>query len=564
MAIAKNMIAESGSSLLELRKVVVGASLGTVFEWYDFFLYALLASILAQQFFSGVNETAAFILTLLSFAAGTAIRPLGAIVFGHFGDLIGRKRTFLVTMILMGVATFFIGLLPNYATWGALAAFLLVTFRLLQGFALGGEYGGAAIYVAEHAPPARRGFFTSWIQITTPLGQLLAMVVIFGVQSFIRPEDFASWGWRIPFLLAIVILAISIWIRMSMLESPVFQKLQAEGKLSRAPLKETFLEWKNLKMVLLALFGLAAGQAVVISVAMTYSFFFLVQTLKVDLATVNILLAIALVVTAPFFVIFGALSDRSGRKIIIMTGIVLAAVCYRPVFQGLTHYANPALEAAQASSPVTVTADPKDCSFQFNPVNTAQFRSSCDLAKSFLARNGVPYSTVDAPSGTIASIRIKDSTIQSFDGTILTGADFRTRTADFNKTMAAAIAQVGYPPRADVTQINKPMVVILLSLLMLFATMVYGPMAALLVEMFPPQIRYSSISTAYHIGNGWFGGFTSPIAFTLIAATGDIYAGLWYCIAVGLLTFVVGTFLVAKRAPYAVEGPGVSLLPARH
>ena len=552
----------------DMRKVILGASLGTVFEWYDFFVYALLAAILSRQFFSGINETAAFLVALLSFAAGSAVRPLGAVIFGRYGDLLGRKRVFLITITMMGLSTFCIGLLPAYATWGVTAAILLVGLRLLQGFALGGEYGGAAIYVAEYAPPSRRGFFTSWIQITTPLGQLLAMLVLLLVQTSLGAQDFASWGWRIPFLVSIILLVVSIWIRTRLHESPVFRSMKASGKVSKAPLKETFLQWRNLRMVLIALFGLAAGQAIVINVGMTYSFFFITQTLKLDLATANALAAIALLVTAPFFILFGSLSDRIGRKIIIMSGLALALVCYRPIFQGLTHFVNPALETAQAQAPVSVVADPQDCSLQFNPVGVASFRSSCDLAKSFLSRSGIPYSNVAAPVGAIAHVQIKDASVESFDGRALATAQFGPRVAAFNAELAAKIKGAGYPASIDAARINKPMVVVLLCLLMLFATMVYGPMAALLVELFPPRIRYSSVSTAYNIGNGWFGGFTSPIAFALIAGSGDIYAGTWYCMAITGLTLIVGglflrpTEAIAAReddlAPFAPAGTHVS------
>ncbi len=531
----------------ELRKVVVGASLGTVFEWYDFFIYAILASVLSRVFFAGIDETSAFIVTLLSFSAGTAIRPLGSLIFGRYGDMLGRKRTFLITIVLMGGATFCIGLLPGYATWGVMSAFLLVGLRLLQGFALGGEYGGAAIYVAEYSPAKKRGFYTSWIQITTPIGQLLAMLIIFTVQLFVDGKEFNEWAWRIPFLLSIVLLVLSIWIRMAIHESPVFQSMKAKGKLSKAPLTEAFLKWKNLRLVLLALFGLAAGQAVVINVGMTYSFFFMTQTLKVDFALMNGLHAIALFVTAPFFVVFGSLSDKIGRKAIIMTGLLLAVVGYRPIFQGLAHYANPALEAAQMNAPVKVVADPKECSFQFNPTGTARFTSSCDIAKSFLSRGGIPYTTVEAPAGSVARIEINSRSASSFDGGKLSKAEFASNLQKANGAFAALVTDAGYPKSADPKQVNRPMVVLLIALLMLFATMVYGPMAALLVEMFPPRIRFSSVSTAYNVGNGWFGGFTSPIAFSLIAWLGDIYAGLWYCIGVTALTAVIGLLFLRPQ-----------------
>jgi MFS family permease len=539
----------------ELLKVVAGASAGTVFEWYDYFIYGILASVLARQFFAGLDESTSFIVALLSFAAGSAIRPLGALVFGRYGDLMGRKKTFLITISMMGLSTFCIGLLPTYATWGVISAFLLVGLRLLQGFALGGEYGGAAIYVAEYSPAARRGFFTSWIQITTPLGQLLAMLVIFSVQALTKEADFNSWAWRIPFLFSIFLLIISMWIRLTIHESPVFEFMKKKGRTSKAPLKEVFLKWKNLKVLLLALFGLAAGQALVINVGMTYSFFFMTQTLKLNFGLMNGLHAIALVMTAPFFVVFGALSDKIGRKFIIMTGLFLAAACYQPIFAALTHFGNPALEAAQKNAPVRVIADPSECSIQFNPTGAARFTSSCDVAKSFLTRSGVPYTVISAAPGTVASIEAGGRSVQSFDGSKMTTAEFAARNRSATAEFATLIKDAGYPSTADSAQVDRVMVVLLLSLLMLFATMVYGPMAALLVEMFPPQIRFSSVSTAYNIGNGWFGGFTSPIAFALIASTGNLFAGLWYCISIALLSAIVGTlFLNSRRREPNSEG----------
>ncbi len=531
----------------ELRRVIIGASLGTIFEWYDFFIYGILSSVLAKQFFGGIDETSAYIVTLLSFSAGTAIRPLGALVFGRYGDRFGRKRSFLVTVVLMGAATFCIGLLPGYQTWGTVSAFLLVGLRLLQGFALGGEYSGAAIYVAEHAPAHRRGFFTSWIQVTTPLGQLLAMSAILAIQLFITVEQFNAWGWRIAFLLSVVLLVISIWIRLSVQESPVFQALRAQGHVARSPLKETFLRWRNLRIVLLALFGLAAGQAVVINVGMTYSFFFMTQTLKVDFATVNGLQAIALVLTAPLFVVFGALSDRIGRKPLVILGLLLATLAYRPVFEAFTHFSNPALELAQLQAPVKVVADPATCAFQFNPTGAARFRSSCDIAKSFLSRRGVPYQNITAAANSIAYIEINGHQTASFDGNGLSDQQFKARLGPVNAAFETAVAQAGYPVSADPGRINKPMIVVLFALLMVFATIVYGPMAALLVEMFPAQIRFSAVATAYNIGNGWFGGFTAPIAFALIAARGDLYAGLWYCIGVTGVTLVIGLLFLRSR-----------------
>jgi hypothetical protein len=545
----------SGTGLSELRKIILGASLGTIFEWYDFFVYALLAAALSRQFFAGIDETSAFIVTLASFSAGTAIRPLGAVIFGRYGDLLGRKRTFLLTISLMGLATFCIGLLPNYAAWGATSAFLLVGLRLLQGFALGGEYGGAAIYVAEHAPAARRGFYTSWIQITTPLGQVLAMLVILSLQLAMSGQDFNAWGWRIPFLLSIALLVLSFWIRASAHESPVFEAMKRQGGASKGPLRELFFKWKNLRVLLLALFGLAAGQAVVINVGMTYSFFFLTQTLKMDFGLVNGLLAVALVITAPFFVVFGALSDRIGGKVIIVTGLALATLGYRPIFEGFTYFGNPALQAAQANAPVVVAADPRLCSIQFNPTGTARFTSSCDIAKAFLTRAGISYSNATLPAGSVAEIRVNGAAAASFDGTNLPKPEFARRLQTTNAAFAKLIADAGYPASADPAKTNKIMIVALLSLMMLFATMVYGPMAAVLVDMFPPNIRFSSVATAYNIGNGWFGGFTSPIAFALIAALGDMYAGLWYCTAITLITLIVGAvFLKPQRSEISTVG----------
>ncbi len=530
----------------EERKVILASSLGTVFEWYDFYLYGSLSAIIAVQFFSGVNPTAAFIFALMAFAAGFAVRPFGAIFFGRLGDLVGRKYTFLITILIMGLSTFIVGILPTYAQWGIAAPIILIILRLFQGLALGGEYGGAATYVAEHAPHGRRGFYTSWIQTTATLGLFLSLLVILGTRTWLGEEAFAAWGWRIPFLLSIVLLGVSVWIRLTLSESPAFKKMKEEGKTSKAPLTEAFGRWENAKVALIALFGGTAGQAVVWYTGQFYALFFLTQTLKVDGATANILIALSLLIGTPFFIIFGWLSDKIGRKPIILGGCLVAALTYFPLFALITHYANPALEQAQANSPVVVVADPSACSFQFNPVGTAKFVASCDIAKGFLARNSVNYSNEAAPAGTVASIRIGDQTIASFEGAGMPADQFKAQSDAFNASMTDAIRAAGYPAKADPEQINKPMLVVLLTVLVLFVTMVYGPIAALLVELFPTRIRYTAMSLPYHIGNGWFGGFLPTTAFAMVAATGDIYYGLWYPIIVAVMTFFIGLFLMPE------------------
>jgi len=516
------------------RLVIAASSLGTIFEWYDFYLYGLLAAIISAQFFSGVNETTGFVFALAAFAAGFAVRPFGAILFGRIGDLVGRKYTFLVTMGIMGLSTFAVGLLPSYAAAGVAAPILLVALRLAQGLALGGEYGGAATYVAEHAPAGRRGFYTSFIQTTATLGLFLALLVVIGLRTWLGEEAFAAWGWRLPFLLSILLLAVSLWIRMKLEESPVFARMKAEGKGSTAPLTEAFARWGNAKIVLIALFGAVAGQAVVWYAGQFYALFFLERTLRVDGATANILIAIALALATPFFILFGWLSDRIGRKPIILAGCALAAITYFPLFEALSKAANPALHAATASAPVRVAADPVACSVQFDPVGRNKFDArSCDIVKAFLARSGVSYANLDAPPGTPARLEIGTTVIAAPEG----GAD---AIAAFQAEARAALTQAGYPERADIAQVDKPLVVLILFILVLYVTMVYGPIAALLVELFPTRIRYSSMSLPYHIGNGWFGGFLPTTAFAMVAATGDIYYGLWYPIVVAALTVVVG------------------------
>ena len=528
--------------------LVIGASsLGTVFEWYDFYIYGLLATILTTQFFSGVNEVTGFIFALATFAAGFAVRPFGALLFGRLGDLVGRKHTFLITMSIMGGATFLVGLLPSYATAGLFAPVALVALRLLQGLALGGEYGGAATYVAEHAPPGKRGLYTSWIQTTATLGLFAALLVVIGTRTGMGEEAFKAWGWRIPFLASLLLLIVSLWIRMKLDESPVFLSMKRAGTTSKAPLAEAFGRWGNLKIVLIALLGAVMGQAVVWYTGQFYALFFLERIVRVDGATTNILIAIALALATPGFIFFGWLSDRIGRKPIILAGCLIAAVTYTSLFHALTFYANPALAAAQARAPVTVVADPAQCSVQFDPVGKNKFdTTSCDIAKSFLAKAGVSYQGVDAPPGSIAQIKAGETTLTAPDPHQVTGAERKAAIAQFQGAAKKALTAVGYPDKADAASINKPMVVLILFVLVLYVTMVYGPIAALLVELFPARIRYSSMSLPYHIGNGWFGGFLPTVAFAMVAATGDIYYGLWYPIVVAALTVVVGLFFLPE------------------
>ncbi len=538
--------APSTSITAEERKVIFASSLGTVFEWYDFYLYGSLAAIIAKQFFAGTDPNTAFIFALLAFAAGFLVRPFGAIVFGRLGDMVGRKYTFLVTIVLMGVSTFVVGLLPNYESIGIAAPIILVSLRILQGLALGGEYGGAATYVAEHAPDGKRGAFTAWIQTTATLGLFLSLMVILATRMAIGEEAFADWGWRIPFLVSVFLLAISVWIRLSMNESPAFQRMKDEGKISKAPLSEAFGQWKNLKLVILALVGLTAGQAVVWYTGQFYALFFLTQTLKIDGPTANILIAAALLIGTPFFIVFGSLSDKIGRKNIIMAGCIIAALTYFPIFKALTHYANPALEAAQISAPVIVTADPNECQFQFNPTGTKKFTSSCDIAKAKLAAASVNYKNEAAEPGTIATIKVGDKVLESYSAAGLSKEDAKAKDKEFTDALKEMIKGAGYPAKADTAQINKPMVLALLVLLVLYVTMVYGPIAAMLVEMFPTRIRYTSMSLPYHIGNGWFGGLLPTTAFALVAYKGDMYYGLWYPIIIAMATAVIGILFVAE------------------
>ena len=524
---------ESPVAAPDVRGVIFASSLGTVFEWYDFYLYGSLAAIISRQFFSGVNPTAAFIFALLAFAAGFAVRPFGAVVFGRIGDLVGRKYTFLVTIVIMGLSTFVVGVLPTYAQIGIAAPIVLVLLWLLQGLALGGEYGGAATYVAEHSPHDRRGRYTAWIQTTATLGLFLSLLVILACRVVLGNEAFEAWGWRIPFLVSLALLGVSVWIRTKLDESPLFRAMKAEGRGSKAPLRDSFGNWANLRVVLIALFGLVVGQAVVWYTGQFYALFFLTQVLKVDAQPANLMIAAALLLATPFFIVMGALSDRIGRKPVILAGCALAALTYFPLFRALTHYANPALEAARATAPVRVVADPAECSFQFNPVGTTTFASSCDVAKAALVRAGVPYANEPGPAGTPARVRVGATEVAAAD-------------AGFAEGLGAALRRAGYPAKADPARINTPMVVAILFVLVLYVTMVYGPIAAMLVEFFPTRIRYTSMSLPYHIGNGWFGGFLPTTAFAIVAATGDMYSGLWYPIGFATLTLVVGAIFVKE------------------
>jgi MFS family permease len=540
----------------EERKVILASSLGTIFEWYDFYLYGSLAALIGAQFFSAFPEAQRNIFALLAFAAGFLVRPFGALVFGRLGDMVGRKYTFLVTIVIMGASTFLVGVLPNYATIGVAAPIILIALRMLQGLALGGEYGGAAVYVAEHAPPGRRGYFTSYIQTTATIGLLLSLLVILSIRLYLGEKDFADWGWRIPFLVSVFLLGISVWIRLQMNESPAFKKMKEEGTHSKAPLSEAFGQWKNAKIALLALLGLTAGQAVVWYTGQFYALFFLQSILKVDLLTANVLIAWSLILGTGGFIVFGSLSDKIGRKPIILAGCVIAALTYFPLFKALTANADPTLFKAQTESPVVVKADPADCSFQFNPTGTVKFTNSCDIAKAFLARNAVSYTTESAPAGSTATIIVGTTAIESFD-LEKAGAEGAAKTAAFNRAAGAAITAAGYPSATDPNRVkvsgffdifrSQPLTIIaILTVLVIYVTMVYGPIAAALVELFPTRIRYTSMSLPYHIGNGWFGGLLPATSFAMVAQTGDIYYGLWYPIVVALGTAVIGFLFVPE------------------
>ena len=536
----------------EEKKVIFASSLGTVFEWYDFYLYGSLAPIIARQFFTGLDPTSAYIFALLAFAAGFLVRPFGAIFFGRLGDMIGRKYTFLVTILIMGASTFIVGLLPNYTSIGMAAPVILIALRLLQGLALGGEYGGAATYVAEHSPQGKRGAYTAWIQTTATLGLFLSLIVILGVRNALGEKDFGDWGWRIPFLVSIALLAISVWIRLSLNESPAFQRMKSEGKTSKAPLTESFGQWKNLKIVILALVGLTAGQAVVWYTGQFYALFFMTTIAKVDNTTANLFIAGSLAIGTPFFIVFGVLSDKIGRKPIILAGCLIAALTYFTVFPMLLKYANPALLAAQQATKVTITADPKECSFQGSPIaRDIDFLSSCDIAKRALTQSYIPYDNKVAAPGTAATVTVGDKVLTAPSATLNEqrhgfSAASAKAIADFRKSVSDATKAASLTVAADPAKMNKGMVLLCLVFLVILVTMVYGPIAAMLVELFPTRIRYTSMSLPYHIGNGWFGGLLPTTAFAMVAATGDIYYGLWYPVIVAAATFVIGVFFIPE------------------
>jgi MFS family permease len=540
----------------EEKKVIFASSLGTVFEWYDFYLYGSLAAIIGAQFFSVLgpdgkplyDESTRNIFALLAFAAGFIVRPFGALVFGRIGDLVGRKYTFLVTILIMGLSTFIVGILPTASQIGILAPIILIILRLLQGLALGGEYGGAATYVAEHAPVGRRGFYTSWIQTTATLGLFLSLIVILTTRTIVGEDAFKLWGWRIPFLVSVLLLGISVWIRLQLNESPAFKKMKEEGTGSKAPLKESFGEWKNAKIALIALFGLVMGQGVVWYTGQFYALFFLQSILKVDGYTANLLVAWSLLFGTGFFVFFGALSDRIGRKPIILGGCLIAALAFFPIFKQITTVGNPALEKAIETVKVTVVADPAECGSLFNPVGIKKYTTACDVSRDFLSKSSVKYASEPAPAGTPTVIKINDQSIPYTAG---------PAAAESNKTLTAALQAAGYPKATDagiikmahpfdIFRAQTASMIGLLFVLVLFVTMVYGPIAAALVELFPTRIRYSSMSLPYHIGNGWFGGLLPATAFAMVAATGDIYYGLWYPVVFALATVVIGIFFVPE------------------
>jgi len=550
MAIANTSAMKAGGDTRpmtpEERTVIFASSLGTVFEWYDFYLFGVMAAIIAANFFTALDANTRNIFTLLAFAAGFAVRPFGALVFGRLGDIVGRKYTFLVTIVIMGMSTFLVAFLPGYASWGIASPIVLISLRLLQGLALGGEYGGAATYVAEHAPHGRRGFYTSWIQTTATVGLMLALMVILGTRIYMGEKEFGEWGWRVPYALSGILLVVSVWIRLKLSESPAFSRMKAEGKTSKAPLSESFGQWRNLKIVLLALIGGTAGQAVVWYTGQFQALYFLQTLLKVDAPTANVLIAVSLIIGTPFFIFFGALSDKIGRKPIIMAGCLLAVVTYFPLFNALTTYANPKLQAAIHKSPVTVVAPPGDCNLLLNLTGTAVFTTPCDVSRLYLSLAGINYDKSEAAGTTVATVKVGDKAIASYDAKAANAKDEKAR---FEKEVRAALNDAGYPAKADpipAGSYNWWMLVLILTILVIYVTMVYGPIAAMLVELFPTRIRYTSMSLPYHIGNGWFGGFLPATFFAIVASQGNIYSGLWYPIIIAAMTFIVGMLFLRE------------------
>jgi predicted MFS family arabinose efflux permease len=531
--------ASAGPRATRMGLVLAASAAGTVFEWYDFFIFGSLLSIITKHFFAGAGETQGYILALLTFAVGFAVRPFGGLVFGYFGDRTGRKRAFLVTITMMGVATFAIGLLPDTSVLGNAAPYLLVGLRVLQGFAVGGEYGGAAIYVAEHSAPDKRGAATGWIQVAATIGLFLALTIILSVRTSMGEEAFGEWGWRIPFLISLGLLVISIWIRLKLDESPAYRQLQLEGQTSRAPLSEAFLRWKNLRIVLVVLAGLLMGQGVVWYTAQFYTQFFLERVVKVEPRMVNLLILSVTVLSGLLHIFFARLSDRVGRKPVMLFGLGLAALTLIPGFQWLTEAVNPALVEATARAPVTVFAAPSECSLQFDLIGKAKFSTSCDIAKSSLTNLGVPYRNVSVSAGTLARIRIGTVSLSGIDGTALAPSALAAAQKNFTAEVRRALSAAHYPTAADTGRIDIPLALAILLVFVTAAAALYGPQAATLVELFPTRIRYSALSLPYHVGVGWFGGFLPPLAFAIVAATGNLYAGLWYPVTIAGIGFVV-------------------------
>ncbi|HEX6995138.1 MAG TPA: MFS transporter [Gammaproteobacteria bacterium] len=543
---AADVLVAPSTETRRLRRVVFGTSAGTIFEAYDFILFGSLAPLISRQFFSGVNETAAFIFALLTFAAGFAVRPLGALVFGRIGDRTGRKKAFLITITMMGLATFGIGLLPTYATAGILAPTLLIALRIVQGLAYGGEYGGAVVYTAEHAPQHRRGLYVGWIQTAAGFALFMSFLVIYVTRTIVGEDAFEAWAWRVPFLISIGLLVISLWIRLTLEESPMFRKMVEEGRQSKAPLREAFLEWRHLKLVLIVLFALMAVQGVLFYTAHFYSQFFLTQILKVEGQVVTFVMMVVTAISVFLYLLFSWLSDRIGRKPVILAGGILSVLTAFPMFHALTAAANPAFAAARAAAPVTVIADPDDCSVQFDPVGQADFVSSCDIAKSALATRGISYANEAAAAGTLAVVVIGGARLPSVDGLALGAAELAAARRDFEARVGALLSEAGYPAAADPAAVNVPLVTLLILAMVTFAVMVYAPMAAMAIEVFPTRIRYSALSLPYHIGSGWFGGFLPAIAFAMVAATGDIYFGLWYPVVVTAFGVLVLALLLPE------------------